>query len=100
MFQCIECYLTKTARDPISVAIKLLYCMILTVYLSYLYKYLLPIAVMPFIYIRIKLKKKHFKTAHCEFYEQFSGRLFISEKHVAHRGSSLWGAVCKKNDLA
>ena len=89
MFRCIECYLTKTARDPISVAIKLLYCMILTVYLSYLYKYLLPIAVMPFIYIRITLKKKkHFKTAHCEFYEQFSGRLFISEKHVAHRGSS------------
>ena len=84
MFRCIECYLTKTARDPISVAIKLLYCMILTVYLSYLYKYLLPIAVMPFIYIRIKLKK----TAHCEFYEQFSGRLFISEKHDAHRGCS------------
>ena len=79
MFRCIECYLTKTARDPISVAIKLLYCLILTVYLSYLYQYLLPIAVMPFIYIRIKLKKKHFKTAHCEFYEQFSGRLFISE---------------------
>ena len=89
MFRClIECYLTKTARDPISVAIKLLYCLILTVYLSYLYQYLLPIAVMPFIYIRIKLKKKHFKTAHCEFYEQFSGRLFISEKHVAHRGCS------------
>ena len=61
MFRCIECYLTKTARDPISVAIKLLYCMILTVYLSYLYKYLLPIAVMPFIYIRIKLKKNILK---------------------------------------
>ena len=40
MFQCIECYLTKTARDPISVAIKLLYCLILTVYLSHLYQYL------------------------------------------------------------
>ena len=75
-FRCIEYYLTKTElgiRFQQPSLIRSVYFLILTVYLNCLDQFLLPIAVIPFIY-QNKTKKKHVKNAHCEFYEQFSCR--------------------------
>ena len=83
MFQCIKCFLTQTEvgiRFQKPSLIRSLYFLILTVYLSYVDQVLLPKAVMPFLYWKKAELKKHFKKAHCEFYEQFSRRermLFI-----------------------
>ena len=52
MFRCFECYLTKRElgiRFQQPSLIRSLYFLILTVYLSYLDQFLLPVAVMPFI---------------------------------------------------
>ena len=70
--------LRHRARDPISVAFfdRVALFSDFNHLFELLDQVLLPIAVMPFIYWNYA-QKKHFKNAHCEFYEQFSCRKCI-----------------------